>query len=74
MSICATKHDANHKISCCTESIDNGNKNAFLLYIGTNTKMSSYLHDLYEYDETENENEYEIKIHEALDLYRCPQI
>ena len=28
--------------------------------------MSSYLHDLYEYDETENENE--MKIYEALDL------
>ena len=32
--------------------------------------MSSYLHDLYEYDETEYENEYEneMKIYEALDL------
>ena len=66
MSNCATKHDANFKIPCCTDHIDDGNKNAFLLYIGTNTNMSSYLHDLYEYDETENENE--MKIYEALDL------
>ena len=30
--------------------------------------MSSYLHGLYEYDETENENEYEMRIYDALDL------
>ena len=29
--------------------------------------MSSYLHDLYEYDENEYENEYETNIYEALD-------
>ena len=69
MSNCATNYDANYKISHCTDHIDNGNKNAFLLYIGTNTNMSSYLHDLYEY-ETEYETEYEneMKIYEALDL------
>ena len=43
-----------------------GNKNAFLLYIGTNTNMRSYLHDLYEYNGNEYENE--MKIYEALDL------
>ena len=63
-------YDANYKIFRCTDHTDNGNKNAFLLHIGTNTNMSSYLHDLYKYDETEYENEYEneIKIYEALDL------
>ena len=66
MGNCATKYDANYKLSHCTEHIDNGNKNAFLLYIGTNTNMSSYVHNLYKYDGTENENE--MKIHEALDL------
>ena len=60
MNNCATKHDANFKIPCFTDYIDDGNKNAFLLYIGNNTNMSSYLHDLYEYDETENENEMKI--------------
>ena len=70
MSNCTTNYDANYKISCCTDHIDNGNKNVFLLYIGTNTNMSSYLHDLYKYDETEYENKYEneMKIYEALDL------
>ena len=68
MSNCATKHDTNFKISHFTENIDDGNKNAFLLYIGTNTNMNSHLHDLYEYDETEYENENEMKIYEALDL------
>ena len=66
MSNCATKHDANSKIPHFTDHIDDGNKNAFLLHIGSNTNMSSYLCDLYEYDETENENE--MKIYEALDL------
>ena len=66
MSNYATNYDANHKISCCTDHTDDGNKNAFLLYIGTNTNMSSYLHNLYEYDETEYENE--MKIYEAVDL------
>ena len=70
MSNYANNHDANYQISHYTEHIDNGNKNAFLLYIGTNTNMSSYLHDLYENDETENTNEYEneMRIYEALDL------
>ena len=66
VSNCATKYDANYKIPYCTEHIDNGNKNTFLLYTGTNTNMSWYIHNLYEYDETENENE--LKIYEALHL------
>ena len=65
MSNCAINHDANYKISCCTEHIQDGNKNAFLLYIGTNTNMSSYLHDLYEDDEYKYDvNEYETNIYE----------
>ena len=68
MSNCATKHDAKFKIPYFTDHIDDENKNAFLLYIGTNRNMSSYLHDLYEYDETEYENENEMKMYEALDL------
>ena len=47
----ATNYDTNYNISHCTDHNDDGNKNAFLLYIGTNTNMSSYLHNLYEYDE-----------------------
>ena len=70
MSNCAFNHNVNYKIAHYTEHINDGNKNAFLLYIGANTNMSSYLHDLYEYDEKENENEYETdrSIYEALDL------
>ena len=69
MSNCATNYDANYKISHCTEHIQGWNKNAFLLYIGTNTNMGSYLHHLYEYDKYKyDENEYETNLYEALDL------
>ena len=66
VSDCASQ-DTNFQIIHCTDSIGEDIQNAFLLHIGTNTNMSTYMKNIYKDEKDMNQNE-RTQMYEALDL------
>ena len=55
VSNCALQH-ANFEITHFTDSIGLGIQNAFLLHVGTNTIMSTYIMNLYKDEDDMNQS------------------